>query len=171
MRTKGTSCVLLLACLFFAAAPLFSQGTDLGTIRGTVTDASGAVVPNAAVEVVDTATNLIRKLATNAEGNYEAPNLRSGTYKVSVTMAGFNTAEILDVVLRAGGAVWADAVLQPKGTTETVVITAEAPLITTESPTVSATLDNQILLELPRDSRDIYSFLYLNPNKIGRAHV
>ena len=166
MRLRGVGVLVasMIGFLIVSLAPLYSQGTDLGTIRGTVTDVSGAVVPNANVEVTDTATNQARKLTTNAEGSYEAPNLRSGTYKVTVTMAGFNTAQIVDILVRAGGTVRADAMLQPQGTTETVVITAEAPLIASESATVSATLDNRMLLELPRDSRDIYSFLYLNPN-------
>ncbi|MBI1791361.1 MAG: carboxypeptidase regulatory-like domain-containing protein, partial [Acidobacteria bacterium] len=146
------------------AVVLLAQGTDLGTIRGTVTDPTGAVVPNAAVEVVDVATSLSRKLTTDSAGNYEASGLRSGAYKVTVNAAGFSTAEIVNIALQPGGVARADAGLKPKGTTEVVVVTSEAPLVQTESPTVSATLNNQALLALPRDNRDIYSFLYLNPN-------
>src|SRR5581483_8364002 len=140
------------------------QGTDLGTIRGTVTDASGGVVPSASVEVTDLATNTVRKLMTNNEGNYEAAALRAGDYKVMVSASGFANAEITRITLRGGDVQRADARLQPAGTNQTVMITAEAPLIQTENPTISSTLDNREITELPRDSRDIYTFLYLNPN-------
>ena len=147
-----------------AAIPGFPQGTDLGTIRGTVTDISGAVVPKADIQITDLATNSVRKLSTNTEGNYEAAGLRYGDYKVSVAAAGFSGVEITGISLRAGDIVRADARLKPATASTTVMITAEAPQIETESPTIGSTLDNLEITELPRDSRDIYSFLYLNPN-------
>ena len=142
----------------------YAQGTDLGTIRGTVTDASGGVVPNASIEITDVTTNISRKVTSDGEGNFELPGLRSGVYKLVVSFAGFSTVEIPNAVVRPGVIVRADAVLKPGATAEAVIVQEEAPLITTESPTVGQTLDNQALVELPRDSRDIYSFLYLNPN-------
>src|SRR4051812_23825339 len=145
-------------------ATLCAQGTDLGTIRGSITDASGAVIPKAAVEVTDLATNTSRKLTTDGEGNYEAAGLRAGAYKVMVTVTGFSSAEITGISLRGGEMVRADAKMRPAGANQTVVITSEAALIETDSPTIGSTLDNREITELPRDSRDIYSFLYLNPN-------
>lgn len=156
--------IFLSAFLLATTQFLWAQGTDLGAIRGTVTDSNGAVVPGASVEVTDVATNLARKLTTDTEGNYEAPALRSGNYKVTVNAEGFTTAEITGIVLRPGGIARADAVMRVKGTIETVLVKFEAPLIQTELPTISATLDNQTLTSLPRDSRDILSFLLLNPN-------
>ena len=156
---------LVLFVLYFTPTTLmWSQGTDLGTIRGTVQDPSGSVVPNAAVEATDIQTGIVRKTTTNGEGNFEFASMRSGTYKVSISLPGFATAEITNIVLRTGAAVRADATLQPSSTTQSVLITAEAPLVANESTTIAATLDNRSLVELPRDSRDIYSFLYLNPN-------
>src|ERR1700692_4963684 len=95
----------LISLVLFAllsSALLFSQGTDLGTIRGTVTDPSGAVVPNANVTVTDTATNIKREVTTHAAGNYEATALKSGRYTVSVTAPGFGTSEVTGVVLNNG---------------------------------------------------------------------
>jgi Carboxypeptidase regulatory-like domain/TonB dependent receptor len=159
MRTVGF--LFLLVCF---AGMLFSQGTDLGTLRGTVTDASGAVVPNAKVVITDLQTNIDREVKTNNDGNYEAFGLKAGSYKVVVTLPGFATEEITNITLHGSEVVRADARLQPAGTQQTVVITAEAPVIHTDDQTISQTLNNQALIELPRDSRDIYSFLYLNPN-------
>src|SRR5258708_20815328 len=99
MRTSAKSVLafaILLACF---AGLSYSQGTDLGTIRGTVTDASGAVVPNAKIEVTDLSTNITRQLKTNSEGNYEASALKSGNYKVTVSPPGFANAEITSIAL------------------------------------------------------------------------
>lgn len=155
-----------LIVLILAALPgdLIAQGTDLGTIRGAVTDASGAAIPSAKVIVTDVTTNLARELSTNEEGIYEASGLRSGTYKVTVSSQGFSTLEIGNVNLRAGAVARADARLDVSNTTESVVVRADAPSIQTESPVISSTLTNETMVNIPRDSRDIYSFLYLSPN-------
>lgn len=153
----------LLTTLCFAGL-VFSQGTDLGTIRGTVTDASGAVVPNAKVTITDLQTDITREVSTNGAGNYDAFGLKAGNYKIEVSVAGFATAEITNVTVTGSEVVRADAHLQPASAQQTVVITAEAPVIHIDDQTISQTLNSQALLELPRDSRDIYSFLYLNPN-------
>ena len=86
---------LVICCVLAGVSVALSQGTDLGTIRGTVTDPNGAAVVNATVRVTDVATNTSRDLTTNGEGNYEAANLKSGTYVVTVNQQGFNTTEIL----------------------------------------------------------------------------
>jgi hypothetical protein len=140
-----------------------AQGTSLGTIRGTVTDSSGAVVPHAKVQVTDVATDLSREVTANSEGNYEVTALKSGTYKVTVTAQGFKTAAINQVSLAGSDTVRTDVGLQAGGANETVEVTASTH-INLETATVSGELNSRQLLELPRDSRDIYSFLYLNPN-------
>ena len=68
--------------MLFCRAPVYGQGTDLGTIRGTVTDSSGAAIPNAAVTVTDALTNTARQTQTNSQGHYEMFGLRPGTYRV-----------------------------------------------------------------------------------------
>ena len=154
---------LLVCCLFCGIATAFSQGTHLGTIRGTVVDQKGAAVPNASVQVTDLATNISQSLATNRDGDYEAPDLKSGNYRVTVTAPGFKTTAI-NAVLSGSDVVRADAKLEVGDASAVVNVTAEAGLIQTETPTISGTINNKQLIELPRDSRDIYQFLYLNPN-------
>ncbi|MDQ3255147.1 MAG: carboxypeptidase-like regulatory domain-containing protein, partial [Acidobacteriota bacterium] len=155
--------ILLVACIICGTSATLAQGTDLGTIRGTVTDPRSAVLANATVQVTDSETGTSRDLATNEEGQYEAPGLKSGDYRVTVTARGFKT-HIVNVSLSSGESVRADANLEVGEATATVEITAEAGIIQTEAPTISSTITNRQLVELPRDSRDIYSFLYLNPN-------
>ncbi|MEO5740259.1 MAG: carboxypeptidase-like regulatory domain-containing protein, partial [Vicinamibacterales bacterium] len=154
---------LLALFLLFGMALAFAQGTNLATIRGSVTDSRGAVVARAKVQVVDLGTDLVRDVTTNSDGDYEVTGLKFGNYKVIVTAQGFRTTTINQVALRGGDTVRADVELQAGVTTETVDVSASAP-INLETPTVSSQLTQREILELPRDSRDIYSFLYLNPN-------
>src|ERR1044072_844197 len=89
----------------------FSQGTNLGTIRGTVTDPDGAVVAGASVKIVDLTTGISRDLTTNGEGNYEAAGLKPGDYSVTISAANFKTT-VQRVVLNGSEAVRTDAKLE-----------------------------------------------------------
>ena len=156
--------VLATVFLFCVFSSGFSQGTNLGTIRGTVTDPNGAIIANAAVKVTDQASGISRDLTTDGEGNYEANALKPGTYKVTVAATGFKTSEIVAVV-SGSDVVRADVRTEVGATSENVLVTgAEAGLIEKEQPVIASTLNNKELIEVPRDSRDIYEFLYLNPD-------
>lgn len=157
---------ILLVLVLTVCSSVFvqGQGTDLGTIRGTVTDSSGAMVGNAAVTVLDVQTGATRQTATNSRGEYQMFGLRSGTYKVTITNSGMNTAEVTGVVINGSDVVSANAVLKVATTTEQVTVSSEAPMIDTSDQTISTTLTNQEVIDLPRDSRNVYDFLYLNPN-------
>jgi len=162
-RTILTS-VLLATGLLVICVTGYSQGTDLGTIRGTVTDPNGAVIPNASVQVTDLATGFSRDLTTNSEGNYEAAGLKSGNYRVSITATGFKTTSV-EVVVKGSDTVRADVTAEVGIKSEMVTVSGvEGELIEKEAPVISGTLNNRQLIEVPRDSRDIYEFLYLNPD-------
>src|SRR6266513_1379278 len=88
----------LAAGLLFIPATGYSQGTNLGTIRGTVTDPNGAVIPSAAVKVTDQTTGISRDVSTDSQGNYEVTALKPGTYKITVTASGFKTT-VIDAVV------------------------------------------------------------------------
>jgi hypothetical protein len=142
---------------------LLAQGTDLGTIRGTVTDPSGALIPNAQVEITDLATSTIYRATTNDHGEYQSSALPSGRYKAAITSSGFSTAVVNGIVLSGSDVVSANAVLHVS-TSSNVLVSSDAQIIDTEDPTLSETLNSRAIIDLPRDSRDIYSFLYINPN-------
>ena len=162
-RTITTS-LFLAACFFFFAVTAYPQGTNLGTIRGTVTDPNGAVIANAVVQVTDQTTGLSRDLTTDSDGNFEAAALKPGTYKISVTAAGFKTS-VVDAIVKGSDIVRADVKTEVGQQNESVLITGgEAGLIQKDSPVISGTLNNRQLIEIPRDSREILSFLYLNPD-------
>ena len=142
---------------------LHAQGTDLGTVRGTVTDSTGALLPNAQVEITDLATMTSRKVLTDEHGSYQVTALPSGRYKATISSAGFATATVSNIVLNGSDIVSADAALR-SSTSVNVEVTTEAAAIDTQDQTISETLPSRAIIDLPRDSRDIYSFLYINPN-------
>ncbi len=156
----------LLALLGVAAA--VSAQSVLGTIRGTVTDPQGGVVAKASVLITDENTGVPRTVETDAEGRFEALNLRPGSYRVEIITTSFKKYEATHVLLRAAGAARVDATLELGGIQETVSVSAEARSdIVIESPAVSRGLDEQQLRDLPRNSRDMQDFLLLNPNVLG----
>ena len=165
MRTRTIALLISVSLLFLCSAGLaFGQGTDLGTIRGTVTDATGAVVVGAKVTVTDALTGGIRETKTNSQGSYELFGLKPGKYKATFEAQGMAKSEITNIVLNGSDVVTADAVVKVTSAQESIIVVMEAPAINTEDQTISQTLTDQAVLELPRDSRSVYSFLYLNPN-------
>ncbi|HSE21202.1 MAG TPA: carboxypeptidase-like regulatory domain-containing protein, partial [Pyrinomonadaceae bacterium] len=164
IRRIMTASVLMVGILCCCYATTYAQGTNLGTIRGTVTDANGAVVTNAAIQVTDQATGISRDVTTNSAGDYEVPALKPGTYKVTVTATGFKTTN-MDAVVSGSDVVRADLKLEVGAATESVIVVGgEAGLIEKDQPVIAQTLNNQQLTQVPRDSREILEFLYLNPD-------
>jgi len=156
-------CILLLASIAFTTSA-FGQGTDLGTIRGLVTDSGGGIIVGASVTITDSLTKRDRVTETNAQGSYEMFGLNPGTYTVTISAPGMSKSEITNIVLNGSDTVSANAVLKISSSQESVVVSMETAAIDTEDQTISQTIDNQAVIELPRDSRNVYSFLYLNPN-------
>jgi len=162
-RTITTS-LFIAAGIFCFAASAYAQGTNFGTIRGTVTDPNGANVPNATVQVTDQATGISRDLTTDKDGNYEAAALKPGTYKVTVSASGFKTTTI-DAAVQGSDVVRADIKIEVGAQTQNVTIVGgEAGVIEKDLPVISGTINNRTLIAVPRDSREIYEFLYLNPD-------
>jgi hypothetical protein len=159
---------LILLLTAFGFAGVAHAQSFLGTIRGTVTDPQGAGVSDAAMLIVDESTGVPRAVGTDSQGRFEASNLRPGTYRIEVTTPNFKKYEQTGVVLRAAGTAHVDVKLELGSRTESVIVTAEAlNNITTDSPAITRGLDEQQLHDLPRNSRDIQSFLLLNPNVLG----
>jgi hypothetical protein len=153
--------------LLLAIVPVAAQST-LGTIRGTVLDPQDNVVPGASVLVIDEATNVTRETVTDAQGFFEAPNLRPGTYTIEASLSGFRKMRRTGVVLRAASVVRADVQLEIGGLEDVITVTAEGQNnITLESQAIARGLDEQQLRDLPRNSRDVQDFLTLNPNVVG----
>lgn len=142
------------ALLLMLAAPSLLPGqSTFGSILGTVTDSSGAVVPGARVTITNLGENTSIAVQTDAQGNYEALNLKAGTYQVVVEAAGFKTFQAAKVELAARQVVRVNATLEVGAVTESIMVQAVAPVITTDTQTITASLDTRKVLELPLNFR------------------
>ncbi|MDX1984425.1 MAG: carboxypeptidase-like regulatory domain-containing protein [Bryobacteraceae bacterium] len=120
-----------------------------GSISGTVTDAQAAVVAGAAVTVANTGTGALTRLTTNASGYYEAPLLLPGEYSVTVEMAGFKRVSRTGITLALSERLLIDMQLEVGGTAESVTVTADAPLLNTDSVTTGRAITHREVMDLP----------------------
>src|ERR1700687_4206074 len=125
---------VLLLCL-----PAFSQGS-FGRILGTVTDQSGGVVSGATVTVQDTDRGVTKSLVTNDAGEYSAPTLQPGKYKVRAEAKGFKVIERTDIVLEVGKEIRVDMALGPGAVAESMTIPESVPLVEPTNATLGGTI-------------------------------
>ncbi|MPZ21442.1 MAG: TonB-dependent receptor plug domain-containing protein [Luteitalea sp.] len=158
---------LAVSLMVIVVPALAAAQSTLGTVRGTVFDPQRQVVPAAAVLITDENTGVPRVVETNAVGNFEAVNLRAGSYRLEISAPGFTPVQISGVLLRAGETTRADATLEVGAGQEEVTVTARAGAIQLESQAISGTVTAEQLETLPRTSREFQDFLYLDPNVVG----
>ncbi len=161
LKLKSVSLfVVLFGLCLLLSCPLFAQ-VNTGRILGTITDQTGGVIAGATVTVTNTATGVVRTLTTNQSGEYAAPDLTPGTYSVRVSDMGFQSSEQQNITLGVGQSARVDAQLTPGQVTQTVEVTAAAPLINTTSAVVSNTLEAQTISDLPMNGRNFQNLLTL----------
>ncbi len=153
----------LAAAILLVLLPSLAPGQAVyGSISGTVTDPSGAAVPNAAVTVTDTDRGVSYSTTSNAAGNFEQTHLLAGHYKVKVAAQGFAAFEAAaDVQVDAGTRV--DAKLAVQSAASTVTVTAETPLLKLDRADVSTTLSTQELSSLPILNRNLTEVMFATP--------
>ena len=152
---------LLALFLVIGAGALAQIGTS--TITGRVTDATGAVVPNVTVTVVQKGTNFTFNSTTNDEGLYRALSLQPGAYRVTFEGAGFKKALRDDVELRTGDTLAVDMVMQVGQVTEQIEVQGGAQSLETETSATGAVMSGSVLYDLPLYQRYINSTLNLVP--------
>ena len=152
--------IFVLVCAHNVAAQQF-----YGTITGTVTDPSGAVLPNATIKVTNVDTGVATTLKTNGAGVYVASSLIVGTYRVGVEVAGFKRTVAEKIILEVGATPKVDLALAVGQSTESVTVTeSNAPILQTQQTDLGQTMDTSRLQELPTFSdsgRRPYNFLVL----------
>ncbi|MGA8043971.1 MAG: carboxypeptidase-like regulatory domain-containing protein [Terracidiphilus sp.] len=161
-RLCGLGIVLLLA---FAVSTARAQST--GSLQGTVTDSSGAVVPNATVTVESAATGVTRTVTTGPSGNYQVPALRPGTYKVEASAQGFARTTTTGVVVPVGTTVTTDIKLSVSTTQQTVEVNAQAPVVNETGISVGQVVDQQTVQQAPLNGRHFVDLGALIPGSVA----
>ena len=152
---------VLVLCL--AASVSLRAQVAGGTLSGTITDPSGAAVPNAQVVVKNSATGVARTLTTNAEGLYSAVNLLPGVYEVEVSATGFNTEVKSGIAITVGSQSVFNLALQVGSVSNRVEVTTEAPIVQLTSSDISATVSATTVRELPLNGRSWTDLAALSP--------
>lgn len=157
----GNKLVWLLSMLLFVTAAFAQRGR--GTILGSVTDASGAVIPGAVVTITNTATNVTTTATTNADGNFTVPNLLVGGYTVAVSKDGFKKALRSNLTLEVDQRAEINLMLETGAVSETIEVTSQAPLVDTTTATFGKVIENRRVQELPVNGRNALSLVLLAP--------
>jgi outer membrane receptor protein involved in Fe transport len=160
---------LRLIPVFFVlvVSSLFGQ-TFRGTILGTVSDQSGAVVAGATITVKNVATGLERTTQTSTDGSYAIPELPIGTYTVTVSQAGFQTSVTRDVAVNVATERRVDAQLKTGQVSQTIEVSGELlPQVNTTSAELGGVLTTEAIANIPVNGRDYTKLIYLNPGVSG----
>jgi hypothetical protein len=147
--------VVVCAVVLFVPKGALAQG--YGSISGTVTDATGAVVPGAVVTATQSSTGLMLKTTSSGEGAYVFPSLAPSVYNVSASHAGFETYTVKELQLRADTALTTNIVLRAGSTTETVTVSAEAAQVDVTTGTLAQVIGTSQVNELPLNGRNLAS--------------
>ncbi|MBI4464772.1 MAG: TonB-dependent receptor, partial [Acidobacteria bacterium] len=142
-----------------------------GTIMGTVSDSTGAVIPGSSVTIRNVETGIIRTATTGAAGRYRVPQLGLGNYEITAESQGFQKSVRTGVTLTVGREATVDFSLQVGAVTEQVTVTGEAPLIETTNATVAALVDQQAMRDLPLLGRSYADLTAIQPGVISNMEI
>jgi hypothetical protein len=164
--------IALVLSSFMGIGVLWAQ-SDRGTITGTVTDPSGALIVGASVTAINTATGVSTKTVTSSAGDYTIPLLRSGKYDVTIEQAGFKKFVRTSIMLEVGQTVRVDATLQLGQVTQTVEVNAQAALLQQDTSNRGTVVSSRDVEELPivsqAEQRNPGFYMTLAPGVTGRG--
>src|SRR5688572_30383410 len=159
-RVVRDLCTLALIFVLTTASAWAQLAT--AELNGRVTDSSGAVLPGVTVTATQTATGLVRTAVTDENGGYLLSNLPTGPYRLEVALQGFRTYVQTGIVLQVGATPTINAVLELGSLSETVTVDAAAPLVDVRSAGISAVVENERIVELPLQGRQVTDLLVLS---------
>jgi hypothetical protein len=159
MRVLCSWLTAVLMSVAFSGTAWAQGGSTASSIIGTVSDASGAVIPGATVVVKSNSTGTEFNATTNEQGGFTIPAVDPGTYTVTVTLMGFKTAVVSDVVVNAATPASVRIRLEVGGLEETIVVSGGSEIIQTQSAAVTTTIDTNQILKLPTGSRSALEFI------------
>ena len=156
-----------LCLLAFATTTVTAQSAaGLTAINGTITDPTGAIVAGAKVVAKETATGTTREASSTGSGLYSLPNLPVGDYEISVQQTGFKTAVRSDVEPTVGSVLTINIQLEVGGSTETVSVTSDAPVVETSRSQASTAVTQLQIQELPVNGRNFLDFTLTSPGVV-----
>ncbi len=164
--------VAALFCLLMALSATQAQ-TSGGTIAGTVSDASGALVPNATVQATGADTGSVYNTVTTSAGTFHFPQMQLGRYNLTITAAGFNSQQLTGILVTTGSVSPAEVHLTAGSASQTVTVNEDSPVVETENSEVSSTISNRQVVDLPLSlggqsaMRSVESFIFLAPGTVG----
>src|SRR3984885_3897388 len=148
-KGRGFVCALILSLVgLVAGTPLLAQ-YDSAQINGTVRDQSGALIPNATVQVQNRDTGLVRQTVTNSAGIYVLSQIPPGFYTITTSSAGFSSASRTEVELVVSQSATFDFSLKPGSSIETIAVSSQTVTLDTSSSSVGATLESKVVTDLP----------------------
>jgi len=161
---KRLSLIFIFSLSIFVTTGLFAQST--GNITGTVSDSTGAAIPDAAVTVASPDTGLTRVVQTNASGNFAFPDLPIGAYTLQITKPGFETQKRSATQLLTGQTVGLDIKLTIGSAVESVEVTSDSQQVQTASSEVSTTVNKEEMQDLPLNGRNPLQLTSLTPGAV-----
>src|SRR5581483_11706507 len=144
--------------VLLASACVWAQTSQ---INGIVKDSSGLVVPGATIKATQTATGVVRTTTSGTDGGYVLPNLAIGPYLVEVTKEGFVKYAQSGIVLQVDTNPTVDITLKVGSVSETVTVEAGALQVETHSTSIGQVVDNQRIMEMPLNGRDVHQLIFL----------
>ncbi len=157
----GTKIVRVLSLVSACSMMLWGQAISTSQIKGTVQDATGSAVPGAEVKATQTATGISRTTTTGADGSYIVPELAIGPYQLEVTKTGFNKYVQTGITLQVDSNPTIDVALKVGAVTEQVLVEASAAMVETENAGVGQVIDQQRVVDLPLNGRQVTDLLFL----------
>lgn len=138
-----------------------------GTISGSIKDSSGGVIPRATVTITNQQTGSQSTVVTELDGRYTSLPLPPGQYRVEAGLQGFRRAARTNITVQINADVVVDISLEVGDLTDQVEVRADAPVLETASGTIGKVVDNRRILELPLNTRNVYSLIFLTPGVAG----
>jgi len=172
-RLRHISCLALYTAAlfagFFLTPPAVLAQTELASVYGRVTDASGAVIGDAEVQIKNVETNVSMLAKTNQDGLYDIPSLHPGHYLISVQKLGFKTVTVTQFDLNVQDNVIRNFILQVGSISETITVSADDLHIDTTDGTVSTVVDRNFAENLPLNGRSFQTLIQLTPGVVLTA--
>ena len=158
---------LFLGLSLFLATNAWAQLASQTALVGTVTDSGGAVLPGATIVAVNSGTKDTYEATTNAEGYYNIQFVRPGKYNITVTVPNFQTFKATGVDVATNQVVRTNASLSVGGINESVNVQASAQVLDTDRATISETISERAIVELPLSGRNVWSLASTTPGVLG----